>query len=258
MSKKSENKTTKEMNGNPFTVKPKKKSGPFTWLRSRFFTGVIVTAPMAITIGLVWWLITFVDAKVKPLIPEQWNPETYTKIALPGLGLIVAVVFLVFVGMIAANLIGKSVVDAGESLIGRVPLVRNIHMAFKQIFETLATSQSDNFKEVVMIEYPRKDAWAVGFITASVKGDMALKNPGLGGVFVPTTPNPTSGFLIYVKREDTIALDMSVEDGAKLIISAGLVVPDPKEMKTLAESEQEAVEDAKELTSADTESADKS
>ncbi|WP_018996371.1 DUF502 domain-containing protein [Hirschia maritima] len=209
-----------------FQVKPKKKAGPLAWLRSRFFTGVVVTAPIAITVGLIWGAITFIDNKVKPLIPDRWNPETYTQFALPGLGVIVVVISVLLVGIVAANLIGRSLVGASEGLIGRVPLVRNIYTAIKQIFETLAASQTDNFKEVVMLEYPRKGSWAVGFITASVRGDMASKMPGMVGVFVPTTPNPTSGFLIYVKREELVVLDMSVEEGAKLIISAGLVVPE--------------------------------
>lgn len=222
MAKKSKTKQEEHL----FQVKPKHKAGPLAWLRSRFFTGIVVTAPIAITVGLIWGVITFIDDKVKPLIPNQWNPETYTQFALPGLGVIVVVVSVLLIGIVTANLIGRSLVGAGEGLIGRVPLVRNIYTAIKQIFETLAASQTDNFKEVVMLEYPREGAWAVGFITASVRGDMAKKMPGMVGVFVPTTPNPTSGFLIYVKREELVSLDMSVEDGAKLIISAGLVVPE--------------------------------
>ncbi|ACT59265.1 DUF502 domain-containing protein [Hirschia baltica] len=225
MFNKSKKNTTKQEE-HLFHLNPKKRVGPLAWLRSRFFTGIVVTAPIAITVGLIWGVITFIDDKVKPLIPNQWNPETYTQFALPGLGVIVVFVSVLFVGIIAANLIGRSLVGAGEGLIGRVPLVRNIYTAIKQIFETLAASQTDNFKEVVMLEYPRKGAWAVGFITASVRGDMAKKMPGMVGVFVPTTPNPTSGFLIYIRRDDLVVLDMSVEEGAKLIISAGLVVPE--------------------------------
>ena len=225
--KKKNQKETKD--GNLFKVKPAKRVGPLSWLRSRFFTGIVVAAPIGITIFLVWSFVNFVDARIKPLIPERWNPETYTQFALPGLGVLIGVIGLTLIGTVAANLIGKSFLDAGERLIGRVPLVRNIHMAFKQIFETLATSQSSNFKEVVMVEYPRKGMWAVGFVTASTKGSMAQIHPNMVGVFIPTTPNPTSGFLIYVDRSDLTHLDLSVEEGAKLIISAGLVVPEGPE-----------------------------
>ncbi len=229
---------TSSTENNLFEMRPPKRLGPLGWLRARFFTGIVVAAPIGITIWLVWMFVTFVDARIKPLIPEKWNPETYTQIGLPGLGVLVAVIGLTIIGIIAANLIGKSLLKAGERLIGRVPLVRNIHMAFKQIFETLATSQSSNFKEVVMVEYPRKGSWAVGFVTAPARGAVAAVNPALVGVFVPTTPNPTSGFLIYVERHELRHLDLSVEDGAKLIISAGLVVPESLSVKAIESEEQ--------------------
>ncbi len=251
MFNKSKNKKT-EQEEHLFQVNPKKKIGPLGWLRSRFFTGIVVTAPIAITVGLISAVISFIDSKVKPLIPDQWNPETYTQFALPGLGVFVVVISVLFIGIIAANLIGRSLVGVGEGLIGRVPLVRNIYTAVKQIFETLAASQTDNFKEVVMLEYPRKGAWAVGFITASVRGDMAQKMPGMVGVFVPTTPNPTSGFLIYVKREDLVVLDMSVEEGAKLIISAGLVVPEIDKNARLSKAPVESIAGDEKLKLAET------
>lgn len=219
---------------NLFEVRPAKRIGPIAWLRSRFFTGIVVAAPIGITIWLVWSFVTFVDSHIKPLIPDRWNPETYTQFALPGLGLLVAVLGLTIIGTVAANLIGKYLLHFGERIIGRVPLVRNIHMAVKQIFETLAASQSTNFQEVVMVQYPRQGSWAVGFVTATAKGEMAEKLPGLVGVFVPTTPNPTSGFLIYLDRGQLIPLSMSVEEGAKLIISAGLVVPEPNPEEPLS------------------------
>lgn len=219
-------KDKKASDGGIFEVDRPPRRGPITWLRSRFLTGLVVAAPIGITIWLVWMFVTFVDSRIKPLIPAQWNPETYTKFALPGLGVFIAVVGLIIIGTIAANLIGKSLLTYGENLLIRVPLVRTIYTLFKQLFETLASSQAASFKEVVMLQYPREGTWAVGFITAPTKGEMHDKFPDLVGVFVPTTPNPTSGFLIYVPRGDLVTLDMSVEEGAKLIISAGLVTPE--------------------------------
>ena len=227
------NKTTSVGNRFLSGEKPPRKS-LLAWLRARFLTGIVVVAPIGITIWLVWSFVTFVDARIKPLIPDRWNPETYTQFALPGLGVVIGVVSLTFIGAVAANLIGKSLLNVGERLIGRVPFVRNIHLAFKQIFETLASGQAASFKEVVMVEYPRPGLWAVGFVTADAKGAIAEHMPDMVGVFVPTTPNPTSGFLIYVNRSELKHLDLTVEEGAKLIISAGLVVPDRSETAVAA------------------------
>ncbi|MBB37134.1 MAG: hypothetical protein CME88_16630 [Hirschia sp.] len=216
-------------NTNLFTGQPRKRSSLLSWLRGRFLAGIVVAAPIGITVFLVWKFIEFVDSTVKPLIPDRWNPETYTQFALPGLGLVFAVVGLILIGTIAANLLGKSLLNVGDWLIGRVPFVRSIHMTLKQVISIFTSGQSRSFREVVMVEYPRKNSWAIGFVTSEVKGELAEKTPGMVGVFVPTTPNPTSGFLIYVDRSETKTLNMSVEEGAKLIISAGLVVPEPAE-----------------------------
>ena len=209
------------------TDAPKRKRGGMVpWLRSRFLTGIVVTAPIAITTFLVWKFVEFVDNHIKPLIPERWNPETYVDVALPGLGVLVAIIGLTIIGMIAANLIGKTLVNMGDWIIGRVPLVRTIHMTLKQALLVFTSDKSNSFKEVVMVEYPRKGSWAVGFLTTETRGELAEKAPGMVGVFVPTTPNPTSGFLIFVPADEVKHLDMSVEDGAKLIVSAGLIVPE--------------------------------
>lgn len=222
-------KKTKDAETSLLTGEPKKRTGPLTWLRGRFLTGLVVSAPIGITIFLTWSFVNFVDQRIKPLIPAQWNPETYTKFALPGLGLVVAVLVITLIGTVAANLIGKTLLNTGDWLIGRVPLVRSVHMTLKQVFEIFTSSQSRSFREVVMVEYPRKGSWALGFLTAEAKGQVARNAPGTVGVFVPTTPNPTSGFLIYVDRSEIRPLDMTVEEGAKLIISAGLVAPDDPE-----------------------------
>ncbi len=229
-------KTSNDKETSLLTGEPRKRSGPLTWLRGRFLTGLVVSAPIGITIFLTWSFVNFVDQRIKPLIPAQWNPETYTKFALPGLGLVVAVLVITLIGTIAANLLGKTVLNMGDWLIGRVPLVRSIHMTLKQVIEIFTSSQSKSFREVVMVEYPRQGSWAIGFVTAEARGEIGEKVPGMVGVFVPTTPNPTSGFLIYVDRSSIKTLSMTVEEGAKLIISAGLVVPEQQTQDKTLES----------------------
>lgn len=203
------------------------KPGLLAWLRARFFAGIMFAAPIAITIWVTYSLITFIDQKIKPLIPAQWNPETYTKFALPGFGLLVAVIALTLLGTVATNLIGRSFLKAGERIINSVPYVRWVYKALKQIFETFANQGNTSFKEVVLVEYPKTGTWCIGFLAANAKGEIAAKlSPDHVGVFVPTTPNPTSGFLMYVHESEIVRLSMSVEDGAKMIISGGLVVPE--------------------------------
>lgn len=199
----------------------------FGWLRGRFFAGVVIAAPIAISVGVVAWLITVIDARIKPLLPPVLDPETYTNIAIPGVGLVVAVVGLTLLGAVGTNLIGRSMVNLTERLLNRIPVVSNIYGAFKQLFDILGSGDRKNFKEVVLIEYPRRGTWCIGFLSAEAKGEVKDRLvDGSVGVFVPTTPNPTSGFLLYVPRSELKTLDMTVEEGAKMIISAGLVVPE--------------------------------
>jgi len=206
------------------------KPGLGAWLRARFFAGMVLAAPIAITVWLTFQFITFVDKQIKPLVPPEWNPETYTEVAIPGFGVLVAVIFLILLGTIATNLIGRSFLKAGERVINSVPYVRSVYNALKQIFETFATTNNQSFREVVMVEYPKRGTWCIGFLAGTAKGEIHTRLASDGsefmGVFVPTTPNPTSGFLMYIHADEIIRLDMSVEDGAKLIVSGGLVVPD--------------------------------
>ncbi|MEO0465762.1 MAG: DUF502 domain-containing protein [Pseudomonadota bacterium] len=199
----------------------------FAWLRGRFFAGVVIAAPIAISVGVVYWLITVIDARIKPLLPPILKPESYTNFAIPGFGVLVAVIGLTLLGAIATNLIGRSAVSLSDRILSRVPVVSNIYGAFKQLFDLLGSSDQASFKEVVLVEYPKKGTWCIGFLTARAKGEVRTQ---LGsefiGVFVPTTPNPTSGFLMYLPSDEIIHLKMTVEEGAKMIISAGLVVPD--------------------------------
>ncbi len=214
----------------------KKSEGSFLGgLRASFFTGIIVATPIAVTAALVYGFITFVDSRVKPLLPDRYNPETWLKeylgteadLAIPGLGLLVAVIFLILLGAFARNFLGRSLINLGERIVNRLPLVRSIYSALKQLVDTIAAQREQSFQEVALVEYPRKGLWAVGFVTASAKGHVAEHlSESYVGVFIPTTPNPTSGFLLFAPRDDIHVLDMTVEEGAKLIISAGLVTPE--------------------------------
>lgn len=202
------------------------------WLRGRFFAGIVIAAPIAITLYLVAGLISWIDGRVKPLIPAAWNPETYipesiAPFGIPGLGVLVAVILLTLLGAVGANLIGRSMILAGDRFLSSVPVVRNIYSLFKQLFETIASSQQTSFRDMVLVEYPKRGTWCVGFVTAPVRGEVKAKlGEGMIGVFVPTTPNPTSGFYMFVPQAEVIDLDMTVEEGAKMIVSVGMVVPD--------------------------------
>lgn len=201
-----------------------------TRLRNYFLTGFIVTAPLAITAYLAWSLIGWVDSWVKPYIPARYNPDTYLPFTMPGFGLIVALVLITLIGFLTANFIGRTIVHYGEYLLDRMPLIRSVYRGLKQIFETVLSNKADMFKKVAIIEYPRRDAWSIVFIASEKSNEVVRRlNDGVQedtiAVFLPSTPNPTTGFLMYVPRKDVIELSMSIEDGAKLIISAGLVAP---------------------------------
>ncbi|MGI9357046.1 MAG: DUF502 domain-containing protein [Rhizobiaceae bacterium] len=209
-----------------------------TRLRNYFFTGLVICAPIAITAYLTWTLIEWVDGWVKPYLPDVYNPDLYLPFSIPGFGLVVALFVITMVGFLTANLIGRSIVNYGEYLRSRMPVVRNIYSALKQIFETVFREDSGNFERVVLIQYPRKGLWALAFVATDTLGETQKKLDQTAGktvsVFLPTTPNPTSGFLLFVPISDIIELDMTVEQAAKLVISAGLVAPEIEEMKTEA------------------------
>lgn len=209
-----------------------RRNGPLSGLRSSFLTGIVVIAPISLTIWFVWSLMGFVDSVVLPLVPDRFNPGQYININLRGLGVIIFLIFTIIVGWIAKGLIGRSLIRFGESLVHRMPVVRSIYSGVKQIAETVFAQSERSFEKACLIEYPRKGIWAIGFISTEAKGEIAERPATAGAlmsVFLPTTPNPTSGFLLYVPKEDVIILDMSVEDAAKLVISAGLVYPNPKD-----------------------------
>lgn len=211
-------------------MEPNIKPGGLTRLRNYFLTGLVVVAPLTITIYLIWSFIHWVDGWVIPYIPKVYNPETYLPFAIPGIGLLMAIVIITMIGFLTANFIGRSIVNTGERILSRMPLIRNIYSGLKQIFQTVLSDQSGSFSQVGLLEYPRKGLWAIVFIATSTKGEVNDRLVAAGketvSVFLPTTPNPTSGFLLFVPRQDVIVLDMGVEDAAKLVISAGLVAPD--------------------------------
>lgn len=201
-------------------------------LRNNFLTGLIICAPMAITIYLTWTFIHWADSWVKPYIPDRYNPESYLKFAIPGTGLLIALVFITLVGFLGRNLIGRSIVGYSENILNRMPLVRTVYKSTKQIFETVLKEQGTSFKKVGLIEFPRAGTWALVFVSTDAKGEIAAKLNDSGeemvAVFLAPTPVPTAGFLMFVPRSKLMLLDMSPEEGVKLLISAGLVTPDYK------------------------------
>jgi uncharacterized membrane protein len=196
-------------------------------LRNYFLTGIVVAAPIGITIYLTWTFVHWVDSRVKPLIPHVYNPGNYLPFSVPGVGLLFAILVLTLLGFLTASLLGRTIVGYGESLLDRMPLVRNLYRGLKQLFQTVLSQTSRSFQKVALVEYPTKGVWRVGFVTTSAKGEIPGRLPDGDtlAVFIPNTPNVTAGFLVFVPRRETIILDMTVEEAAKMIISAGLVSP---------------------------------
>lgn len=207
---------------------PTRRISIFARLRARFLTGLVVIAPVALTVWLIWTMIGWVDGLVLPLIPYDLTPSRYIGINLRGVGVVVFLVFTILIGWVAKGLIGRTLIHFGENLVNRMPVVRSIYSGVKQIAETIFAQSERSFEKACLIQYPRKGIWAVGFISTTTKGEVAssIETGGdLVSVFLPTTPNPTSGFLLFLPKADVIELEMTVEDAAKLVISAGLVYP---------------------------------
>ena len=195
-------------------------------MRAYFITGILVVAPVSITLYLAWIFIGFVDNRITPLIPVKYNPETYLPFALPGLGLLILVVTLILVGAATAGFIGRLWARLSEQILGRMPVIRNIYGAVKQILETVLAQQSKAFREAVLVEYPRRGIWAIAFITGRTEGEVQnITEEECINIFLPTTPNPTSGFLLFVPKKDLVHLDMNVEEAIKMVISGGIVTP---------------------------------
>ncbi len=195
-------------------------------LRGYFLAGILITAPIGITFYMAWLVIKWVDGWVTPLLPPLYNPETYLPFSIPGLGLLIVCVVLTLIGAVTAGMLGRLWVRTSERLLARMPVIRSVYGAIKQIFETVLSHQSDAFREVVLFEYPRRGSWAMGFITGKTEGEVQdITGDEVVNVFLPTTPNPTSGYLLFIPRRELVVLSMSVEEGIKMVVSGGIVTP---------------------------------
>lgn len=197
-------------------------------LRNYFFTGIVIIAPVVITIWATIWFISFFDSWVKPLVPFNYNPDNYLPFKVPGTGLAFAFLIITAVGALGANLVGRTVLGWWDRLVQRAPVVRSIYRGSKQIFETLFSQKGTNFKHVCLVEWPHKDMWTIAFVSREIDGAQIGLEAGrrMYAVYVSTTPNPTGGYVVFADERDVQILAMSVEDGLKLVISMGLVFPD--------------------------------
>jgi uncharacterized membrane protein len=205
-------------------------------IRNYFLTGLIVAGPVAVTLWLIWWFVTWVDGLVRPLIPESYRPETHLPLNIPGFGLVIAFVALTLLGFLTANFIGSKLVNLGDSILNRMPIVRPIYRTSKQIFQTLFSSSGSSFRRVGLVEFPSPGMWSLVFLTQTPSDDIAARLPASEHVaaFMPCTPNPTTGFFFYVPRSDVIDLDISVEQAMQLLMSAGMVQPGGNQQNKLA------------------------
>ena len=209
----------------PLQIKPL-KIGMARYLRGYFFAGVLITAPLGITFYLAWLFIKWVDNTITPLLPPAYNPETYLPFGVPGLGLLIVCIVMMLIGALTAGILGRFLVRTSERFLVRMPIIRSVYAALKQIFETVLSKQSDAFREVVLFEYPRRGSWALGFITGKTEGEIqSTTEDEVVNVFLPTTPNPTSGYLLFIPRRELVILSMTVEEGIKMVISGGIVTP---------------------------------
>jgi uncharacterized membrane protein len=205
-------------------------------IRNWFLTGLVVVGPLAVTVWLIWSFINWVDGVVTPLVPPPYRPESYLPWPIPGTGLIIAFVALTLLGFLTANLVGRTLVGWGEGLLSRMPIVRPIYKTMKQIFETLFSKTGSSFRKVALVEFPAPGMWSLVFLSQPPGGDVADKLPRGEhvSVFLPCTPNPTTGFFFFVKRDELIELDITVENAMTLLISAGMVQPNDAQKKLAA------------------------
>ena len=230
-------------------IKRRSRPGLIARLRSNFLAGLIIVAPIGMTLWLIWTVVGWVDSWVWPFVPTAYHPEELINrllgrdatnqivVNVRGVGVVIFLVFTVIVGWIGKGLIGRSFLGIGERLVDRMPVVRSVYNAVKQIAETVFSQRDTSFDKACLVEYPRRGIWAIAFISTNAKGEIDTKlsdgEPTVT-VFLPTTPNPTSGFLLFLPRSDVKVLDMTVEDAAKLVISAGLVYPNGKPAEAVA------------------------
>ena len=220
------------------------KTSPRVRLRNYFLTGLIVAGPLAITLYITWWFITLVDGWVKPLVPAAYLPDAYLPFSIPGFGLVIALTGLTLLGFLTANLVGRTLLNLGEVVLSRMPVVRGIYKGTKQVFETIFSTTGTSFRKVGLVEFPVKGMWSIVFISNPAGPDLQERLPTAGeylGVFLPCTPNPTTGFFFYVPRRDVIELSMNVDDAAKLVMSAGVIQSEEtqRRLQAMAESARE-------------------
>jgi uncharacterized membrane protein len=215
-------------------------------VRNYFLTGLIVAGPLAITIWLIWSFVTWVDNLVRPFVPAVLRPETLLLVKIPGFGLIIAFLALTLLGFLTANLVGRKLVEFGERILGRMPIVRPLYRGLKQVFETIFAQSGSTFRTVGLVEFPAPGMWSLVFLSAAPGSDITARLPTQEehvSVFMPCTPNPTTGFFFYVPRREVIELDIPVEAAAKLIMTAGMIQPGggaATKLATLAETARAA------------------
>ncbi len=205
-------------------------------IRNYFLTGLVVVGPVAVTAWLIWSFTNWVDGFVRPFIPPTYRPETYLPWPIPGTGLVIAFIVLTLLGFLTANLVGRTLVEFGESLLNRMPIVRPLYRTTKQIFETLFSKSGSSFRKVALVEFPAPGMWSLVFISHPPAPEIAerLPNEETVSVFLPCTPNPTTGFFFFIPRKELIELDISVELAMTLVISAGMAQPGGDPQKKLA------------------------
>lgn len=213
---------------------PAARGGIAAWLMTNFLAGIITLTPLVVTLYLVKWIIVTVDGLILGFLPVGYQPSdllgsmgVHPPFQLYGMGMVVGFFAVVLVGMLGRNFLGQKVVEWGDSLLNQIPGVRSIYVSIKQLMDTVTSTRSGTFREVVLVEFPRKGMYMVGFITGVPQGEIKTRTgQEMVNVFIPTTPNPTSGYLAVVARSEIIPLKMTVDQGLKMVISAGIVTPD--------------------------------
>ena len=213
-------------------------------LRAYLVAGLLVTGPIGLTFYHAWLFVSSVDGWVAKLLPAEYNPASWLPVPVPGLGVVLVVVGLILIGALTAGYLGRLLLRTSERLLNRMPVIRGLYSATKQIFETVLAKQSNTFREVVLVEFPRREMWTIGFITGRAEGEIRdlSDEPEVLNVYVPTTPNPTSGYLVFVPRRDVVALSMTVEEAIKFVISGGIVAPPPRPKREPARVAEPALE----------------
>jgi uncharacterized membrane protein len=199
-------------------------------LRAYLIAGLLITGPISLTFYLAWVFVSWVDGWVGRLLPDEYNPAHWLPFPVPGIGLVIVVGGLILIGALTAGYLGRLLLRTSERLLNRMPVIRGLYSATKQIFETVLAKQSNTFREVVLVEFPRRDMWTIAFVTGRTEGEIRdlSDEAEMLNIFVPTTPNPTSGYLMFVPRRDVVTLSMTVEEAIKFVISGGIVAPPPR------------------------------